>query len=174
MHRSLLIALAVVVGVALVVVAWWFFTRPSLLSPEELAEIALNDESPQERERAAAQLLRHGDESLDELREVFAKTDTPEVRAICVQALAALRDYDSMEEMLEAMEDPAAVVRSRAGRAVMQLLGAKYEFDAEAEPEIRQETIDYFRGMWEKYKGSEGFREYVERMQRRGDRSEAP
>jgi len=170
MHRSLLIGLGVVVGIAVVVVAWWFFSRPRMLSPEELAEIALRAESPQERERAAAQLLRHRGEALDELRRVFAQSDTPEVRAICVQALAALRDYDSMEEMLDAMEDPSAVVRSRASRAVMQLLGAKYEFDAEAEPEIRQETIDYFRGMWEKYKDSEGFRESIERMQQEGDR----
>lgn len=169
MQRSLWIVLGVSVGVALVVLAWWFFTRPRVLSPEELAEIALTADSPQERERAAAQLLRHGDEALEELRRVFAESDTPEVRAICVQALAALRDYDSMNKMLDAMADPSAVVRSRAGRAVMQLLGANYEFDAEAAPEVRQETINYFRDMWEEYKDSEGFRAYVERMQRRED-----
>jgi len=165
MRRSLLIALAAVVGLALIVVAWWFLSRERVPSPEELAEIALTAESPQERERAAAQLIRHGDDAKDELRRVLAGSDTPEVRAICVQGLAALRDYDSMENMLDALEDPSAVVRSAAARAGMQLLGAKYEFDAEGPPEKRKKTVEFFRETWSEYKDADGFKAWMDQMQ---------
>lgn len=166
MRHGLWIALAVVAGLAVVVFAWRYFSRDRLLAPAELADIALTAEDPQRRGGAAAQLIRHGEAAREELRRVLAESDNDDVKSACIQALAAIHDYDSMNNILDALEDPSPLVRARAGQTVDQLLGATYGFSYDAPQDVRQRQIEFLRKEWQSLKESEGFEHFVERMKR--------
>ncbi len=169
MQRGLWTVLAVVVALATVFYTWRFFTSERLLSPKELADTALMADDPQQRESAAAQLIRHGGLARNELRRVLVESDTPEVRAACIQSLAALQDYESMGAMLDALEDSSAMVRARAGQAVDRLLGANYGFRYSDPPAQRAAQVKFLRKEWEQYQDSEVFRQYIERLKRKQD-----
>jgi hypothetical protein len=92
--------------------------------------------------------------SAAELRRELAEGQAPDVRAAAADALGAMKDLESMPLLLDAMEDPDARVRGRAGAAVRRILGADFFFRAEDPPDRREETLGRIRDHWEAWKTS--------------------
>src|SRR5262249_48036328 len=74
-------------------------------STDELARLALTAPSPQARELAALELAGRGAGALPQMRRVLAESDAPVVRAAMIQALGAQYDFESMPQLLPALED---------------------------------------------------------------------
>ncbi len=163
MNKRLKILLAVLGGVALCTVVFqaWYFgylgSGGSPGSPDELAQQALSGPTVAEKAKAAVRLADCGPDALDELRRVLKESDTPAVRAACIQGLGAIEDYDSVDMLLDLMEDESPIVRGSAGAAVSNmLLGARatVQFKADGPEEERKQAIKVFREEWGKLRGS--------------------
>ena len=154
MSKGLKIAAGVFLGLFVVVYGCILLRgrSPDIRSVEELAQQALQADSRQKRERAAVQLASRGEESIVHLRQVLSTSESPQVRAACVEGLGRQWDYDSIEELFAALEDPSPLVRGRAGAALMRMLGRQRDFRADAPPEERQHFIRLLRGDWEEMK----------------------
>jgi HEAT repeat protein len=141
-------------------------------SPAKLAEQALNKPTVEERTRAAVRLGDCGYEAREELRRVLQQSDTPEVRAACIQAIGAIEDYDSMDLLLEALEDEAIVVRGSAGSAVSKMVmghDLRFSFKANAPEQERKKAVATLRAYWEQLRGSPLLNRYRRLQERRGN-----
>ncbi len=136
------------VGLLAAGLAVWLLheTKPS---PEELAERALGAATLKDRQEAAIELARCGEQSIPLLRQVFVQSDTPEVRAPIAQGLGHHRDVDSLPRLIEAMEDPSPLVRGRAAVAVKRIVGLEVPFSADGSPQERQKAVAFYRKFWE-------------------------
>jgi HEAT repeat protein len=132
-----------------VVAAIWLLWGERELSPEELAERALRAPTVDERQEAAIELARCGNESVQLLHRVFLESDTPEVRAAIAQGLGHQRHVDSLPDLIDAMEDASPLVRGRAGVAVKRIVGLDVPFGADAAVEERQKAVAFYRRFWE-------------------------
>ena len=90
-------------------------------------------------------------QSAEQLREVLAKGDSRQARAVAAAKLGEMRDEDSMPALLRAMEDPDPLIRGRAAAAVRKIMKANYYFRAGDSPERRKEVIDRIKKDWEGY-----------------------
>jgi hypothetical protein len=164
MSKNLVIA----AGAFLVVAAmyfgygWLFAEQPS--SPQELAQTALEADSANEREMAVAQLSGLGRESTEHLQRVLAKGNSPSVRATAIQGLAKQWDYDSMDPIIDALNDDDPLVRGRAGRAVERMLGMQFGLRHDAPVEERKAKIKLVRTAWKQMKTSEVFENWKQRL----------
>ncbi len=159
----------IVVACALVVVTityfgygWLFAEQPS--SPQELAQTALEADSADERETAVAQLSGLGRESTEHLQRVMIKSNSPAVRATAIQGLARQWDYDSMDAIIDALDDDNPLIRGRAGRAAERMLGLRFDFRYDAPVEERKVKIKLIRAAWRKMKTSEVFENWKQRL----------
>ena len=93
-----------------------------------------------------------------EWRQQLRSGRTPELRAAAAAALGAIRDVQSMPDLLTAMEDPNEKLRARAGVAVQKILRADFYFRAGDPPQKRQQTLQRIKAHWEAWqqKSSEG------------------
>lgn len=136
-------------GLLVVGVAVWLLLGEPKLSPQELAERALNAPTVKEQQEAAIELARCGKESVHLLRRVFLESSTPEVRAAIAQGLGHQRDVESLPDLIDAMEDASPLVRGRAGVAVKRIVGLDVPFAANASHEERQKAVAFYRKFWE-------------------------
>jgi len=118
-------------------------------APELLARRALTAPTVQEREKAALDLARSGPQALPHLRRVLAESDTPVVRAAVIEGLGGQRDWPSMPQLLDALEDDDLQVRGRAGVAVSRILGLEFFFQADDPFEQRQPVVGEMRACYE-------------------------
>ncbi len=145
------------------------WTRKRL--PAELVQTALTGATPDERQLAAAELTEYGSQVLPELRQVFAQSDMPAVRAICLHGLGNVYDYDSLELFFAALDDESPLVRARAAAVLERLLGRRFGFNAHAGEAERRRTVDRMRQEWNGIKDSGLIDQFKERMlQREKDR----
>ena len=145
--------LLIVAGVLLLIVGvvYWkyYLAGETVLSPEELAQQALTAASAEEKEAAAVKLSQTGQPGVDEMRQVYQQSDVAEVRAACVKGLGVLRDYDSMDVFFNSLEDESALVRGRAGVAMIRMLGRDYRFRANGSAAARAQSIAGMKKAWE-------------------------
>lgn len=125
----LLCAVAIVLGVLVAAFYGWrmlqLWGRPSAAA---LARRALTAESEAERQQAAVDLASAGEAAVEHLRRVFHESDDVDVRAACVQGLGDLRDYESVELLVDALGDKSPAVRARAAQALGRLLRRDLRF----------------------------------------------
>ena len=82
------------------------------------------------------------------MRQVYQQSDVAEVRAACVKGLGVLRDYESMDVFFKSLEDESALVRGRAGVAMIRMLGRDYRFRANGSPADRAKAIAGMKKAW--------------------------
>jgi HEAT repeat protein len=145
--------LLVVAALLVAVVAgsyWYVYGRSKALArpPEVLATESLGNGPLVVRERAAIELADYGERALPQLRQVFRESTVPEVRAAAILGISQAKDWQSVPELLNAMEDESLLVRGRAGAAVRDLIGADYHFRAEDPPEKRAAILSEIRRVY--------------------------
>ena len=144
--------LLITAGVLLLVVGavYWkyYLSGEKVLSPEELAQQALTAVSAEEKEAAAVSLSQSGKPGIEHMRQVYQQSDVAEVRAACVKGLGVLRDYESMDVFFKSLEDESALVRGRAGVAMIRMLGRDYRFRANGSPADRAKAIAGMKKAW--------------------------
>jgi HEAT repeat protein len=167
--RILLVVLGVVILLVGSVHAWFYlggWVWPP--SPEKLAEQALNGATVVERAEAAILLADCGYTAVEQLRRVLRESDTPEVRAACINGLGLVRDYESMDLFVELLEDESLVVRSSAGSVVPGMITGhvpKFTYLADDPVETRQKAIESLRQAWEELRDSPLLNRYKRLLQ---------
>lgn len=141
-------------------------------SPDELARLSLEAASPEEQEEAAAQLAQLGEPAREHLRRVLQQSQVAEVRAVCLQGLGAMFDYDSMDLMIRMLGDRSVLVRGRAGAAVARMLGRDYFFRANAPPAQRAKAASKMKKDWEEMRDSVLLRNFKKELQERRESDE--
>ncbi|MDE0735626.1 MAG: hypothetical protein OSB47_07375 [Pirellulaceae bacterium] len=142
--------LLIIAGILALVVGWIYFAPgDSIPSPEELAEQALNAATSEEQEAAAVKLSQSGQAGITQLRRVYQESTVVEVRAACIKGLGVLRDYDSMAIFFDGLEDDSALIRGRAGVAMVRMLGRDYRFRANGSVADRVKSITGMQKAWE-------------------------
>jgi len=159
MRKKMLLAILGVVMLVVGAVHGWYYLGGLgwSASPEQLAEQALQGSTVKEKTKAAVRLGDCGSEARDDLRRVYQESDLPEVRAACIQGLGAMEDYDSMDLLLEAMNDKSLLVRGRAGSVVNKMImgpDVRTPFRASDPEEDRKKAIESLRKYWEELRGS--------------------
>lgn len=123
----------------------------STVTAEQVAEahrILETDSNSDRRERAMVTLVRDREKAN---RDFFVATlrdmsEDPRVRATAATGLGRIGALDTVPDLLNAMDDDAAILRARAGAAVSHLTGRNYHFNANAPREERLMVIDNIRG----------------------------
>jgi hypothetical protein len=146
----ILMVLVVIAGIGGVV--WRYLPSASGPSPEDLADAALHAPTVGQQTVAAARLADYGDGSRDTLRRVFSETTQPDVQIVCVQGLAGIWDYESMDLFLDLAERGPPQVRGRAAQAVMRMTGRQRPFLSDAPEEQRRILIGHMRADWDEIK----------------------
>jgi len=95
------------------------------------------------------------------LKDLAHDDPEPHVRAAAVTALGHMRAMESMEALLEAVNDPNPLVRRRAADAVERIMGRSYELYIDGSEEERLKAIDGLRQDW--LKDKDRIREYFMR-----------
>ena len=144
---QLAVSVAAVLVVAVAVGRWWF-SGSEFPPPEVLAATALSDQPEEEREKAAEVLARHPDRPLAQLKRVAAESESPRVRAAAVLGLGALRDWESMPLLIEALESPSVFLRERAASAVRQILNRDFGFRARGGDAERRQAVETIKRCW--------------------------
>ena len=122
----------------------------STVTAEQVAEahrILETDSNPDRRERAMVTLVRDREKAN---RDFFVATlrdmsEDPSVRAAAATGLGRIGARDTVPDLLDAMDDDAVIVRTRAGAAVAYLINRNYYFNARAPREERLMVIDNIR-----------------------------
>lgn len=164
-RRPLLIAAGVLF--LIVVVVYGIRLLPSGGPPpaEELARLALEADSAEEREKAAIQLTdAEGLEALEHLRRVATESKDANVRAVCVLEIGDRRDYESMDLLLAALDDESALVRARAAKAVGRIIGREYHYAHNAPRSERQSTIDAIQACWQEMQTSQAMMDKLKEL----------
>ena len=92
----------------------------------------------------------------EEARGELAKSDAPpETRAEAAAQLGAMRDRQSVPQLIAALEDDDLHVRARANAAVIQILGADFMFRADDPPERRRQAVERIKKHWEAWLAKE-------------------
>jgi hypothetical protein len=147
-NRGLWITLAVLGGIAAVIYGGKYLSRKPP-APSQLADMALNSELPDQRQHAAVMLADSGPAGVPHIREVFRRSEASDVKVACIEGIAQNWDYDSMDLLLDALDDPSPVVRGRAASAVMRMVGRNRRFRAEGPEAERKMLAQYMREDWE-------------------------
>jgi hypothetical protein len=126
----------------------YFGQNKSAPSPAELAELALTAPSVTEQTAAAIKLADFGEEAREALRHVAEKSSEPAVMSVCIEGLAKLWDYDSMELFLEMAENGPPRTRGRAAQTVMRMTGRHRPYIASAPVAERQLLVRHMRADW--------------------------
>jgi len=134
--------------------------RPSI---EELEQQAVSGGQVTDQQRAVNQLTESGSAARPALRRTLRQAAEPEVKAASIQGLGQLYDYESMDDLLKALDDPSPLVRGRAGVAVQRLLGADFGFSPELEGEQLEQKITVLKKEWERMRGSRLLEDFKKR-----------
>jgi hypothetical protein len=145
-RRNFLLVLA---GLLLLIALYVYWpSTQNAASLEELAHLATEASTPEEQEQAAVELASRGKPAVEFLRDVLAKSQSPEVRVACIDGLGTNWDYDSMDSILDAMEDSSPLVRGRAGAVACRMIGRERPFHASDSEEKRQQIVEFMRADW--------------------------
>lgn len=123
--------------------------------PEYLPRLKKAAADPDWKVRHAAvngvgRLGREGDPQF--LIDVLRKPDElPEVRAAAAERLGEMRLWDAGPAIIEAMEDPSALLRARAGVALRRIMVVDFGYRASDPPNRRREAIQRIRQWWPKF-----------------------
>jgi HEAT repeat protein len=149
-------------------------------SPTELAQQALQADTETDQELAAVKLAEMAgkndlqpqlrEEVKQQLRRVLGESQSPQVRAACIQGLASQWDYESMPALMDALDDPSDLVRGRARVAIERMMsvdlgsfGYKYD-DPSAK---RAAAIQRIRNDWEIKRDQPVFQNWMERLKKK-------
>jgi hypothetical protein len=118
-----------------------------------LAQRAVGAKTESQRQKAAVALSDAGPEAVVHLRRLLHESRDASVRAVCAQGLANLYDYDSVDLLIEALQDDSPgdrgkLVRMRAAAALSRLWLRDLHFPAAAPPAERRQAVDRIRKMW--------------------------
>ncbi len=136
-------------------------------SAEHLAQESLEAPTSDEQEAAAVRLAELGRPAREHLQRVLSESQSPQVRAACIRALAAQWDYDSMPEFLDALNDESELVRARAGAAVERMMSIDAGYRSEDSPQRRAAAVKHFRERWEQFRNSETLDYWKKRLEER-------
>jgi HEAT repeat protein len=117
-------------------------------TPEELVQKAEDAPTGTEREKAVLDLATTGPSAEDQLRRLLVESKKPEVRAAAIEGLNSLSAWNSMPQILQALEDPSVQVRGRAGAAATRMLGIDFLYRAEDPPEQRAKAVKGMRSCY--------------------------
>jgi hypothetical protein len=68
-------------------------------------------------------------------------------------ALGRSGDLSVVSSLLPLLKDPAGRVRQRSHRALIQLTGRDHQYDPDAKPEARKQSIQKWNSWWKRFKG---------------------
>jgi HEAT repeat protein len=135
--------------------AWVYWPRSErAATPEQLVEQALTGDTPLIQQQAATALVAHQHATAPQLRQVLKEARHPDVRAAAAQGLGDVQDFQSVPELLRLCDDPAPLVRGRAGAAVTSIIGMDFFFKAEDPPDQRKAAIESMRRAYEQMRRS--------------------
>ena len=173
-NRFRLLIGVLVALLAMVLVRWWLAWPSHVETPEELARQALQDNSPETQERAAAKLQaaaarlpKRGARNAAQpyLTRVFLESKNPAVRIAGMAGLAGIWDYECMPAMLDLLEDESAQIRGAAAVAIFKLIGTGRDFRADDPPEKRKKEVARIREFWKGYSTSaKGLKSWQKRL----------
>ena len=164
--------LLLITGGAFVLLAVSVYGLRALLSGDheptiaELVDTAENAPEHAERERAAVELGNRGLKALPHLRALAQQSDSKAVRAAALYGLGMQWDFDSMDVLLNAMEDESPVVRSRAAGAVARMLSRDRRFQAHGPETDRARIVGFYRTDWEQLRNAPYFDTYKDEVKR--------
>lgn len=151
-------------------------------SPTELARQALEAASPEEQELAAVELADAANNSQlqpqlrqqakQQLRRVLTESQSPPVRAACIQGVASQWDYEGMPALLDALDDESKLVRRRAGMAVERMMSkdlSKFNYNPDDPAGKRAPAIKVIREVWEKDRDSPIMKRWRQRLKKKSD-----
>jgi len=98
------------------------------------------------------------------LRKVFRESDRPAVRVAAIDGIAKGWDYDAMEDLFAALDDPSLEVRERSGRTVQRMIGLKFPYNAQDPPQKRAKVIAHMRQMWDRLRTSDKLGQWLDRL----------
>jgi len=108
------------------------------------AAIQPGTEAAAQRE-ATRQLLGHPDASRAQFRQLASETQDTVVRATALQGLGEADDWESVPQLLAALEDDDPLVRGQAGAALKKIFRVDVGFRAHDPPEQRSQAIQEMR-----------------------------
>ncbi|MEN6506230.1 MAG: HEAT repeat domain-containing protein [Planctomycetaceae bacterium] len=127
--------------------------------------VAMKDSRPMVRSKAAVTLNQTISKGVIEQKDAqqalveAAKTDPDEgVRSSAITTLGHARAYETMDTILDGMEDASPAVREAAHQAMRKVLGLDYPFKADDPEPKRRQMVQMIRSAWKQ----PGFRERIE------------
>lgn len=173
MNKRLMILLAVLGAVVLIVgafQAWYYLSGGggSAGSPQELAQEALNGATVEERSEAAVALADHQYAALEEMRRVLQESDTPAVKATCIEGLGAIQDVDSVDTMLQLLDDPSPVVSGTAAAVATGIIrgpNSEVKFKVDTPEAEKKQFAKELRDEWDEARDSPRMNLYRRRLQ---------
>lgn len=161
-------------GMVLVAIWGWriFLSSERVASPDELARLALSDAAEDERELAALRLSRHPDRPVSQIRQVFQESASVRVRAAATVGLGLARDWESIPQLIEAMEGESELLRGRAALAVDRIVAQRFGFRADAPLEERRKVIKLIELKWPRL--HKGYLVKQERLRKKRAEKEDP
>ena len=173
MRESGIRARIVFVVLAIVGCTWlstWLLTaRDTGVASEELVQIALEGATRAEQTTAAIRLADYGGQAREQLRRLFNETNQPDVQAACIEGLGKLWDYESMDQLLNAVESGAPKVRGRAAVVISRLTGRDRRFQSDAPAAQRRRWVGFMREDWEEIRNSPYFGDLQRRLRESHD-----
>ncbi len=111
---------------------------------------AFEDTRPVVREAAVSSLVDHDPGYLRNL--LADQNQAPAIRATCAANLGGKRDWDSMPQLILAMDDPDATVRAAAASAVRHVMGVQRfgDYSVDGDPIKRR---NFVRWLYENHHG---------------------
>jgi hypothetical protein len=164
-NRLLLGILAAGVIIVGVIYVPGFLRRPNV---DRLIEVALSESEAADRIEAARDLCQLGDSAGGGIRTVLCDSNDENVVAICILGVARQMDYQSMDNLIDRLDDPSATVRTAAAKAIARLLGRDHHFPALGSASQRAEIKDKIVKDWKSYNGSPLFEFNKERFKKQG------
>lgn len=137
-------------------------------SPDDLARQALEAPDASDQEAAATRLSELGKDAQEQLQRVLAKSQSPGVRATCLQALADQWDYDSMPAFFKALDDDSPLVRGRAVVAVEKMLSTdlrrNFNYRYNDPSERRASAVEHLQQYWEKTRNTPLMQKWIKKQ----------
>ena len=143
----------------------WNTQRP----PEVLAEVSLTGASSEERELAAAELTEYREDAKQFMRDVLAQSIDENVKAKCINGLANIYDYESIDIMLEGLESDSPTIQGACLVSVRKLIGRSFHFDFSMTEAERKKRVELIRKEWESIRDSGLIEDFKARMLRKAE-----
>lgn len=148
------IALGAGLGAGLILLLFFLWPRSKPASAEQLFAVGQDSGATQEqREKAILGLAKADKKGKEYLRELLKSPDV-EAKAAAISGLAECRDFESMPQLLDLLDDPSDNLRRRAASASMLILGRNYPYDAAAAASARAPVIALMRKEYQAMKKS--------------------